>query len=244
MKEIRFFYDPDLDGVLPKEEAAHAVRVLRQKAGDEMYVMDGKGMFCRTVITTADNHHCLYSIVESMPQERAWSGNIHLAIAPTKLNDRMEWLAEKATEIGWDELTFLDTRLGERKVIKTDRIERIVVSAVKQSHKAWIPTVNGMMSFRDFVTEQSAKVVKSPPGKGLFICHCYDEGEKKPFLMDVLEPGVNAVVMIGPEGDFGLDEVKFAQEHGFVSVSLGRSRLRTETAGLAAVHMMQIMNRK
>ncbi len=244
MKEIRFFYDPDLDGVLPKEEAAHAVRVLRLKAGDEMYVMDGKGMFCRTVITTAENHHCLYGIVESMPQERAWSGNIHLAIAPTKLNDRMEWLAEKATEIGWDELTFLDTRLGERKVIKTDRIERIVVSAVKQSHKAWIPTVNGMMSFRDFVTEQSAKVVKSPPGKELFICHCYDEGEEKPFLMDVLEPGVNAVVMIGPEGDFGLDEVKFAQEHGFVSVSLGRSRLRTETAGLAAVHMMQIMNRK
>ena len=103
--------------------------------------------------------------------------------------------------------------------------------------------ITSMMSFRDFVTEQSKKA-NSKPKTRLFICHCYDEGEKKPFLMDVLEPGVNAVVMIGPEGDFGLDEVKFAQEHGFVSVSLGRSRLRTETAGLAAVHMMQIMNPK
>ena len=244
MKEVRFFYDPELNGVLPKEEAAHAVRVLRQKVGDEIFVMDGHGMFCRAEITTADNHHCLYRIVEHMPQERAWMGNIHLAIAPTKLNDRMEWLAEKATEIGWDELTFLDTRFSERKVIKTDRIGRIVVSAVKQSHKAWMPAVNEMTLFRDFVKEQFDKSMADTDTRyDLFICHCYDEGEEKPFLMDVLEPGGNAVVMIGPEGDFSMDEVRFAEEHGFRAVSLGRSRLRTETAGLVAVHMMQIRNR-
>lgn len=245
MKEIRFFYDSELNGELPKDEAAHAVRVLRQKEGDEIYLTDGKGMFCRAKITAVGNHHCMYDIVERLPQERAWKGNIHLAVAPTKLADRMEWLAEKATEIGWDEVTFINTQFCERKVIKTERIERIVVSAAKQSHKAWMPVVHDMVPFRQFVTEQysSAKcihgAVQAPPQ--LFICHCYDE-EEKPLLMNVLEHGRDALVMIGPEGDFSIDEVRFAQEHGFKPVSLGRSRLRTETAALAAVHMMQMRN--
>lgn len=245
MKEIRFFYDSELNGELPKDEAAHAVRVLRQKEGDEIYLTDGKGMFCRAEITAVGNHHCMYHIVERLPQERAWKGNIHLAVAPTKLADRMEWLAEKATEIGWDEVTFLNTQFCERKVIKKERIERIVVSAAKQSHKAWMPVVHDMVPFRQFVTEQysSAKcihgAVQAPPQ--LFICHCYDE-EEKPLLMNVLEHGRDALVMIGPEGDFSIDEVRFAQEHGFKPVSLGRSRLRTETAALAAVHMMQMRN--
>ena len=245
MKEIRFFYDPELNGELPKDEAAHVVRVLRQKEGDEIYLMDGKGMFCRAEITAVGNHHCLYDIVESMPQERAWKGNIHLAVAPTKLVDRMEWLAEKATEIGWDEVSFLNTQFCERKVMKTERIERIVVSAAKQSHKAWMPVVHDMISFRQFVTGQDSIAcrlhdggIQVPPQ--LFICHCYDW--EKPFLMDVLEPGRDAVVMVGPEGDFSIEEVRLAQEHGFRPVSLGRSRLRTETAALAAVHMMQMTN--
>lgn len=237
MKETRFFFDPDMKGELPKEETQHAVRVLRLGAGDEINLMNGRGDFATAEITLAQNHHCLYRILDMVPQERAWLGRIHLAVAPTKLNDRMEWLAEKATEIGWDEVTCLDCRFSERRTIKTDRLEKIVLSAVKQSHKAWLPVVNGMTDFRSFVLAQEKKV-----GQQNFICHCY-EGEK-PFLMDVTERGVDAVVMIGPEGDFSVDEVEFACEHGFMPVSLGRSRLRTETAALAAVHMMQIRQQK
>ena len=231
MKEERFFYQPDITlGELPKEEAAHAVRVLRLREGDELWLMDGQGSFHRAEITLASNHRCAYRIVESLEQERAWTGRLHLAVAPTKLNDRMEWLAEKATEVGVDEISFLDCQFSERRVVKTERIEKIVVSAMKQSRKAWKPVVNGMLRFRDFITQ--------PRMGGKYICHCY-EGEK-PYLLDVLRDGEDATVMIGPEGDFSMDEVRLAQEYGWQPVSLGRSRLRTETAALVAVHLMQI----
>ena len=234
MKETRYFYDPQLSGSLPEEEARHVVRVLRMSEGDEINIMDGNGTFHRAVITAAANHRCLYRVMESKPQERLWNGHIHLAVAPTKLNERMEWLAEKATEIGWDEVTFLDCQFSERSTIKIERIGKIVVSAVKQSHKAWIPRVNDMTSFKEFVLAQEKKV-----GQQNFICHCY-EGDK-PFLMEQVGQSGDALVMIGPEGDFSIAEVDFAREHGFVAVSLGNSRLRTETAALAAVHMMQIV---
>ena len=245
MKEIRFFYDPQISGELPEDEAKHATRVLRLSAGDELLLMDGNGIFFRAEITVADNHRCLYRILEDMPQERAWEGHIHLAMAPTKLNDRVEWFAEKATEIGMDELSFLDCRFSERRIIKCERIDKILISAVKQSHKAWKPVLNEMTSFERFI-KQERKGDK-------FICHCYDEediegGEPntcaKPFLMDVLRRGVASTVLIGPEGDFSVDEVKLALQHGYRSVSLGTSRLRTETAALVAVHMMQLINQK
>lgn len=241
MKEIRFFYDPQISGELPEDEAKHATRVLRLSAGDELLLMDGNGIFFRAEITVADNHQCLYRILEDMPQERAWEGHIHLAMAPTKLNDRVEWFAEKATEIGMDELSFLDCRFSERRIIKCERIDKILISAVKQSHKAWKPVLNEMTSFERFV--------KAERKGDKFICHCYDqedieEGTEKPFLMDVLKRGVASTVLIGPEGDFSVDEVKLALQHGYRSVSLGTSRLRTETAALVAVHMMQLINQK
>lgn len=241
MKEIRFFYDPQISGELPEDEAKHATRVLRLSAGDELLLMDGNGIFYRAEITVADNHRCLYRILEDMPQERAWEGHIHLAMAPTKLNDRVEWFAEKATEIGMDELSFLDCRFSERRIIKCERIDKILISAVKQSHKAWKPVLNEMTSFERFV--------KAERKGDKFICHCYDqedieEGTEKPFLMDVLKRGVASTVLIGPEGDFSVDEVKLALQHGYRSVSLGTSRLRTETAALVAVHMMQLINQK
>lgn len=241
MKEIRFFYDPQISGELPEDEAKHATRVLRLSAGDELLLMDGNGIFFRAEITVADNHRCLYRILEDMPQERAWEGHIHLAMAPTKLNERVEWFAEKATEIGMDELSFLDCRFSERHVIKCERVDKILISAVKQSHKAWKPVLNEMTPFERFVKRER---------KGdKFICHCYDqedieEGTEKPFLMDVLKRGVASTVLIGPEGDFSVDEVKLALQHGYRSVSLGTSRLRTETAALVAVHMMQLINQK
>ena len=231
MKEERFFYDPLVSGELPSEEAHHAVKVLRLGVGDEIRLMDGSGSFYRAAITATTGHHCLYQIVEQEPQEPAWEGHLHLAMAPTKLMDRVEWFAEKATEIGFDELTFLDCQFSERKVVKEERIDKILISAVKQSHKAWKPKLNGMQRFRDFIVQER---------KGdKFICHCYDEIEKGT-LFNLLRKGVPTTVLIGPEGDFSIDEVKLAMQHGYQSVSLGKSRLRTETAALVAVHMMHL----
>ena len=243
MKETRFFFVPDARNrvELPQDEANHATRVLRLAEGDDFFIMDGEGYFFRAKITVATNHRCLYKIIDIMPQERAWEGHIHLAMAPTKLNDRTEWFAEKATEIGLDELSFLDCKFSERRVIKCERIDKILISAVKQSHKARKPILNEMTPFERFV-QQERKGDK-------FICHCYNqedigEGEEKPLLMDVLRRGVETTVMVGPEGDFSIDEVRLALKNGYRSVSLGTSRLRTETAALVAVHMMQLKNQK
>lgn len=238
MKEVRFFFDPQMSGELPAEEAHHATKVLRLGVGDELMLVDGQGCFYRASITASTGHRCAYRIEESMPQEPAWTGHLHLAVAPTKMMDRVEWLAEKATEIGFDELTFLDCQFSERRVVKEDRIDKILVSAMKQSHKAWKPQLNGMLKFRDFIRQEREG--------DKFICHCYEESDvgdgDKPILFDVLREGVPATVLVGPEGDFSVDEVRLALQKGYRSVTLGRSRLRTETAALVAVHMMQMKN--
>lgn len=259
MKEVRYFYVPEAatQVELPAEEATHALRVLRLKGGDEIFLMDGEGSFYRAEVTAASSKRCLYEIKETMPQERAWKGHVHLAIAPTKMMERIEWMAEKATEIGFDELSFLNCQFSERKVVKTPRIDKIVISAVKQSHKAWKPVVNELESFKDFI--------QTPRPGRKFICHCYEEIEKKDFFREIssLSNGADAksasssasadgndasssadiTVLVGPEGDFSIDEVRLALENGYESVSLGTSRLRTETAGLVAVHMAHIARR-
>lgn len=241
MKEVRYFYVPDAANQveLPAEEATHALRVLRLKGGDEIFLMDGEGSFFRAEVTAASNKRCLYEIKEEMPQQRAWKGHIHLAIAPTKMMERIEWMAEKATEIGFDELSFLNCQFSERKVVKTPRIDKIVISAVKQSHKAWKPVVNELVSFKEFIQ------IPRPGRK--FICHCYEEVEKKDFFTEIsgIQDGDagDITVLVGPEGDFSIDEVRLALENGYESVSLGTSRLRTETAGLVAVHMAHIARR-
>ncbi len=238
MKEVRFFYVPDAANCteLPEEEATHALRVLRLKAGDEMMLMDGKGNYYRAEVTLAHTHHCCYAIKEVLPQERQWKGSVHLAIAPTKMMDRIEWMVEKAVEIGVDELSFLDCQFSERRIVKLPRIEKIVISAVKQSRKAWMPQVNEIKSFDDFINTISSE--------HKYIAHCYDEIPRT-YLFDELRLSsdtCDAVVMIGPEGDFSIDEVRRAMGKGFKSVHLGTSRLRTETAGLSAVMMMQLAN--
>ena len=241
MKEVRFFYAPDAATTheLPEEEAQHAVRVLRLDAGDEIMLMDGKGSFYLAEITEATKKRCFYQLKETLPQPRQWQGHLHLAMAPTKNLDRVEWLAEKATEIGFDELTFLNCKFSERKVLKTERIDKILISAMKQSHKAWKPILNKMTDFKDFM--------KRDFKGGKFICHCYGEENdvelgKKVLLKDVLKAGEDALVMVGPEGDFSVDEVLEAERNGFQSVSLGESRLRTETAAIVAVHLMNLFN--
>lgn len=290
MKEQRFFYHPTpLDLELPQEEAAHAMRVLRLQAGDDICLMDGQGTFYEATITEARNHHCRYAISATLPQQPEWHGKIHIAVAPTKNLDRMEWFAEKATEIGFDRLSLLDCRFSERRVVKTDRLERIVVAAMKQSHKAWKPQIDEMQSFEAFVNRPDLPAHR-------FIAHCYTQSDidtpstpssvpsstpddqkilspspqhcsersvrsvpsvpsvpsaptdlGKPFLRDLLlspsspsSSSSDALVLIGPEGDFSIDEVRLAQQHGFTSISLGTSRLRTETAALVAVHLMRL----
>jgi 16S rRNA (uracil1498-N3)-methyltransferase len=240
MKEVRFFYAPDAatSTELPQEEAMHALRVLRLKSGDEMMLMDGKGSFYRAEVTLAHTHHCFYEIKESLPQQPQWKGRVHLAIAPTKLMDRIEWMTEKAVEIGIDELSFLNCQFSERRVVKIPRIDKIVVSAVKQSRKAWKPAVNEIVSFADFIAQ---------PREGRkYIAHCYDEIPRTYLYEELQKPSDSddALVLIGPEGDFSIDEVRKAVANGYQSVHLGESRLRTETAGLAAVMMMQLTKTK
>jgi len=245
VKEARYFYVPDAaqQRELPADECQHAIRVLRLTVGDELFLMDGVGNYYRAQVKEASSHHCCYEIVETLPQERQWTGCVHLAIAPTKMMDRMEWMTEKVTEIGIDELTFLDCQFSERQVVKLPRIEKIVISAVKQSHKAWMPVVHEMTAFKTFINQ---------PREGRkFIAHCYEEIPRT-FLFDELQkPSIvncqlssvnchDATVLVGPEGDFSIDEVRQAVAAGWQSVHLGKSRLRTETAGLAAVMMMQL----
>lgn len=267
MKEERYFYVPGASTLseLPEEEATHALRVLRLKEGDEMMLMDGEGTFFHASVSMTSGKHCFYQILETLPQQRTWQGHLHLAIAPTKMMERIEWLAEKATEVGFDELSLLDCRFSERHVVKTPRLEKIVISAMKQSRKAWKPVVNEMQDFKSFLAQHTE-------GRR-FIAHCYEEIERvnlfqtlpqplpiregrkysqdeekvKKLVEEVSSPlpyregqGESLLVLIGPEGDFSIDEVRMAVKAGFVSVDLGKSRLRTETAGLAAVMMMQL----
>ena len=236
MKEVRFFYVPDAatSHELPNDEAMHALRVLRLQSGDEMMLMDGAGNFYRAEVTLAHTKHCLYDIKEIMPQQPQWLGHIHLAIAPTKMMERMEWLVEKAVEVGVDEISFLNCQFSERRIVKLPRLDKIVIAATKQSHKAWKTVLNDITPFKDFIDQ--------PREGGKYIAHCYEEVPRSSLFDHLRQTNApqDAIVLIGPEGDFSIDEVRYAVANGYQSVHLGPSRLRTETAGLSAVMMMQL----
>ena len=231
---MHLFYTPDIATTLelPQDEAAHALRVLRLTEGDEVMLTDGKGSFYRAQIDLISGKRCYVRIVETTTPEPLWHGHLHLAMAPTKNMDRIEWFAEKATEIGVDAVTFLNCRFSERKVVKNDRVERIVVSAMKQSLKYRKPQLGEMLPFKEFV--------KAERTGAKFIAHCHED--EKVLLKDVLLPGEDATVLIGPEGDFSPEEVQMAIEAGYRPVSLGSSRLRTETAALVACHTFIMKN--
>ena len=233
---MALFYVPDIaeHWELSEEEAAHALRVLRLAVGDELDITDGRGNLYKAVIDSIVGKHCHVEAKEVTAMPKGWNGNIHVAVAPTKNMDRIEWFAEKATEIGLDAVTFLNCRFSERKVVKCERVERIVVSAMKQSLKYSKPLVNEMTDFKKFVSE--------PRDGEKYIAHCYN-GEKH-LLKDVHEAGTDATILIGPEGDFSPEEVKFAMDAGYKPVSLGNSRLRTETAALVACHTLMLKNEK
>ena len=239
MKEMRFFYVPNVqdNGELPEEEAMHALRVLRLKSGDEIMLTDGIGNFYKAEITVAATRKCVFKLLETIPQTPIWRGHLHLVVSPTKMMERMEWLVEKATEIGFERISFIDCDNSERRVIKVKRLEKIAVSAMKQSRKAWKPIIDEIVSFDELVAEST---------EGLrYIAHCYEEIKKVDLFnqLSISDKDEDVTVFIGPEGDFSLSEVKKAIDAGFVSVSLGESRLRTETAALYSVMMANLCKR-
>lgn len=236
MKEQHLFYAPEIatTHALNGDDAAHALRVLRMKEGDELWATDGRGTFYEgSALPGGSGKHpeCFVDIRHTTTWQRPWRSDIHLAVAPTKNIDRIEWMMEKATEVGLDAFHLLCCANSERRVVKTERLEKIVVSAMKQSHKALKPSIGELTDFRKFIAQ---------PFEGdKFIAHCYCQSDigdgEKAFLFDVVRPDVPTLVLIGPEGDFSIDEVKAAEAAGFRSISLGESRLRTETAALTAV---------
>lgn len=233
---MHVFYTPDIltSDELPEEEAGHCLRVLRLTTGERITLTDGKGSFYEAEIADHTNKRCHVHILSSTQQAPLWQGHLHVALAPTKNMDRMEWLVEKMTEIGIDEISFLNCRFSERKVIKLERINKIVVSAMKQSLKARMPKVNEMIDFSTFITKDFGNAQK-------FIAHCYEQDKR--LLKDTMIAGRDAVVLIGPEGDFSEEEINRAiGDKAFVPISLGPSRLRTETAALAACHIMNLKN--
>jgi 16S rRNA (uracil1498-N3)-methyltransferase len=227
------FYAPDLltDHLLPEPESQHCIRVLRRQKGDAIHVTDGKGHFFKAQIVDSHPKHCRVEILETVRQPRLWEGRIEIALAPTKNMERTEWFAEKAAETGIDKIAFLRTRFSERKEMKIERITHILVSAMKQSIKASLPELQAMTDFEPFI-KQDFKGQK-------FIAHCR-EGEKE-LLSKSLKKGENALVLIGPEGDFSEEEVALAESNGFHPVTLGKSRLRTETAALIACQTIHIV---
>jgi len=225
---------------LDEEESAHAVRVLRYSAGDTIHMADGRGLLYEACITNPHPKHCEVEIRSFEQQVKHHSGNVHIAVAPTKNIERMEWLAEKCTEIGVDTITPLLCHYSERKVIRTDRLQKIILSAAKQSLSAYLPKLNELTPIKDCILN-AGETYK-------FIAHSSPWTDKRDLRDELKRINGNrqstadiqpsAIVLIGPEGGFSDEEVHLAMEHGFIPVSLGESRLRTETAAIVACMMV------
>jgi 16S rRNA (uracil1498-N3)-methyltransferase len=232
---MNIFYEPFIKQSLKlnEEESRHAIKVLRLNVGEQLYIVDGKGGFYTCEIRIAHEKKCEVRIIKEEQNFELADCYIHLIIAPTKNLDRIEWMVEKCVEIGIQEISFIQTRYSERKEIKTARIEKIAIGAMKQSLKAFLPKINEMITWKEFLKKEIAETQK-------MIAHL-EEGERK-LIQEIAEKKGKYAVLIGPEGDFTPDEIQQAQEKGFKPVTLGKSRLRTETAGLVACHTLNIIN--
>ncbi len=231
---MTIFYVPTLAQgicVLSEEESMHAIKVLRLKTKDSILVVDGVGGMYEASISIAHHKHCAFEIVKTF-SSNPLPYNLHIAIAPTKNIDRLEWFVEKATEIGVSQITPIICKHSERKILKEERIHKIIVSACKQSVKAHFPVLNSLCTFEQFVAQYQSTQK--------FIAHCY-EHDKKELKHQLLTP-TDAIVMIGPEGDFSPDEITHALAQQYLPVSLGPSRLRTETAGVYACAAAALAN--
>ena len=233
---MQLFYNPELHQgqqhiQFSKEESRHMVRVLRKSPGDTLHITNGEGLLFLAEITLADQKHC-EAIVKSYELQSKHDYNLHLAVAPTKMNDRYEWFLEKATEIGVDRITPIFCDNSERKTIKPERFEKILQSAMKQSLSCYRPKLHAAVSFQEFVSHHH-------DGQ-LFIAHCEDTNKKT--LKQVIKPKENVTILIGPEGDFSLKEIEQAINQNFIPVALGSTRLRTETAAIVACHSVAFIN--
>ena len=229
--QLFFIENPEREIVLSKEESKHATKVLRKKEGDILNFTDGKGGFYKAEITVADTKKCRLQIISSEQKPKQHNCYLHIAIAPTKNMDRYEWFLEKATEIGIDEITPIICDHSERKVLKTERCNRILLSAIKQSLKFHLPKLNEAISLKEFLKQDFEG--------NKYIAHCED-GNKTELRKE--EKANKTTVLIGPEGDFSTSEIEIALQNQFKAVNLGTSRLRTETAGIVAVYTINIFN--
>ncbi|NQW35809.1 MAG: 16S rRNA (uracil(1498)-N(3))-methyltransferase [Flavobacteriales bacterium] len=215
-----------------KVESRHIINSLRKKDGDTLYITNGLGQLFTSEIISANDKKCLVKIIGCEDKVKPWHYYLHIAIAPTKLNERFEWFLEKATEIGIDEITPLICDHSERKMIKKERLEKIIHTAGKQSLKFHFPKLNDPVKFKDFINTNIDGL--------LLITHCEDTDKKS--LKSVLKPNQKTTILIGPEGDFSIKEIEQSLKHKYIPVSLGESRLRTETAGIVACHSVAFLN--
>ena len=232
---MHIFYTPDLSGntyTLDETESKHCVRVLRLQKGDKITLVDGRGGYFTAEIADPNPKRCAVKVIQSELNFGLRKFQVHVAIAPTKNMDRMEWFLEKATEIGINRVTPILCRYSERKEVKHDRLEKVMVSAMKQSLKAYLPQLDELTKLNT--------LIKQPFDGQKFIAHC-DEQHRE-LLKKMILPNQNYLILIGPEGDFSSEEIELAIEAGFKPVSLGDSRLRTETAGVVACHTFNLLN--
>lgn len=233
---MHLFYAPELDCSrdysLSKEETQHCVRVLRMKEGDKVLLTDGKGGLYQAEIVQAVAQSCVCRVEKQLEDPQRRDYHIHIALAPTKNNARTEWFVEKAVEAGIDEISLFESRYSERTNVKAERLEKVMISALKQSFKANITAINPIVNFKTLV--DSAKEQYK------FIATC--EGAKRVKLKDCYHQGGDVIVLIGPEGDFSKEEVVYAEERGFRPITLGQARLRTETAALYALQGIHFIN--
>ena len=234
---MQLFYNPNIDKdtqqiTFDKIESKHIIKVLRKKEGDKIYITNGKGLLFTSQINIASDKKCLATIFSVDQKSRKRDYKLHLAIAPTKNNDRFEWFLEKATEIGIDEITPIITNNSVRTVIKKERLDKIIQSAMKQSLKFHLPKLNDLVSFNEFLGKNNTG--------NCYIAHCYDS-EKK-MMKEVIESKQDVTILIGSEGDFSKPEVEKALENNCIPITLGDTRLRTETAALVAVQNVAFIN--
>jgi 16S rRNA (uracil1498-N3)-methyltransferase len=235
---MQLFYNSDLlttskEITFNKDESRHIIRVLRKKEGDILNITNGNGILFFAEIIIGNDKKCIAKIIKYEEKPRTRDYYLHVAIAPTKNNDRLEWFLEKATEIGIDEITPIICKNSERKVVKTDRLQRIVQSAMKQSLQFTLPKLNTPTSFSDFIKNDFSEEV--------FIAHCEEHTEKK-FLKNIASPKSKYTILIGPEGDFSHEEIQESLNKKFIPISLGENRLRTETAGLNVVQSIAYLH--
>ena len=234
---MHLFYTPDIKAdyyTLNEEESKHCIKVLRLQNDDEVYLIDGRGGFYKASILDAHPKRTLLKIISTDLDHGKRNHYLHIAIAPTKNIERTEWFLEKATEIGIDEISLVISERSERKEVKSERLKKVITAAVKQSIKAYHPLLNEPVNFKKFIQEQHQQQQK-------YIAHCMDAS--KSFLKDIMPKQSNYLIMIGPEGDFSPSELELALASGFEPISLGESRLRTETAALEACFEINFLNR-